>query len=50
MLKIEQLAVAYGAIDALHGISLVVAEGPPDEVARNRDVITAYLGGTLDAA
>jgi branched-chain amino acid transport system ATP-binding protein len=27
-----------------------IAEGPPDEVARNRDVITAYLGGTLDAA
>jgi len=27
-----------------------IAEGPPDEIARNRDVITAYLGGTLDAA
>ena len=27
MLKIEQLAVAYGAIDALHGISLEVGQG-----------------------
>jgi branched-chain amino acid transport system ATP-binding protein len=27
-----------------------IAEGPPDEIARNPDVITAYLGGTLDAA
>jgi branched-chain amino acid transport system ATP-binding protein len=27
-----------------------IAEGPPDEIARNADVITAYLGGTLDAA
>ncbi|HEX3467660.1 MAG TPA: ABC transporter ATP-binding protein [Candidatus Elarobacter sp.] len=27
-----------------------IAEGPPAEVARNPDVITAYLGGTLDAA
>ena len=27
-----------------------IAEGPPAEIARNADVITAYLGGTLDAA
>jgi branched-chain amino acid transport system ATP-binding protein len=27
-----------------------IAEGPPAEIARNPDVITAYLGGTLDAA
>jgi branched-chain amino acid transport system ATP-binding protein len=27
-----------------------IAEGSPDEIAHNRDVITAYLGGTLDAA
>jgi branched-chain amino acid transport system ATP-binding protein len=27
-----------------------IAEGGPAEVARNPDVITAYLGGTLDAA
>ncbi|BBK32755.1 amino acid/amide ABC transporter ATP-binding protein 2 (HAAT family) [Stella humosa] len=27
MLKIEQVAVAYGAIDALHGISLQVGQG-----------------------
>jgi branched-chain amino acid transport system ATP-binding protein len=27
-----------------------IAEGPPDAVARNPDVIAAYLGGTLDAA
>jgi branched-chain amino acid transport system ATP-binding protein len=27
MLKIEELAVAYGAIDALHGISLEVGQG-----------------------
>jgi branched-chain amino acid transport system ATP-binding protein len=27
MLKIEQVAVAYGAIDALHGISLEVGQG-----------------------
>jgi len=27
-----------------------IAEGPPDAIARNADVITAYLGGTLDAA
>jgi branched-chain amino acid transport system ATP-binding protein len=27
-----------------------IAEGPPHEIARNRDVITAYLGGTSDAA
>ena len=27
-----------------------IAEGPPSEIARNPDVITAYLGGTLDAA
>ena len=27
-----------------------IAEGPPEEIARNPDVITAYLGGTLDAA
>lgn len=27
-----------------------IAEGPPDAIARNPDVITAYLGGTLDAA
>ena len=27
-----------------------IAEGPPDVVAHNADVITAYLGGTLDAA
>jgi branched-chain amino acid transport system ATP-binding protein len=27
-----------------------IAEGAPAEVARNSDVITAYLGGTLDAA
>ncbi len=27
-----------------------IAEGPPSEVARNADVITAYLGGSLDAA
>jgi len=27
MLRIEQLAVAYGAIDALHGISLEVGQG-----------------------
>ncbi|BBK38383.1 ABC transporter ATP-binding protein [Allostella sp. ATCC 35155] len=27
MLEIERLAVAYGAIDALHGISLTVGEG-----------------------
>ena len=27
-----------------------IAEGPPEEIARNADVITAYLGGTLDAA
>jgi len=27
-----------------------IAEGPPDAVARNPDVITAYLGGSLDAA
>ena len=31
MLKIEKLAVAYGAIDALHGISLEV--GPGEVVA-----------------
>jgi branched-chain amino acid transport system ATP-binding protein len=27
-----------------------IAEGPPADIARNPDVITAYLGGTLDAA
>jgi branched-chain amino acid transport system ATP-binding protein len=27
-----------------------IAEGPPDQVARNPEVITAYLGGSLDAA
>jgi len=27
-----------------------IAEGPPEEMPRNPDVITAYLGGTLDAA
>jgi branched-chain amino acid transport system ATP-binding protein len=27
-----------------------IAEGPPADIARNADVITAYLGGTLDAA
>lgn len=27
-----------------------IAEGGPAEIARNPDVITAYLGGTLDAA
>ncbi|MDB5071929.1 MAG: transporter ATP-binding protein [Candidatus Eremiobacteraeota bacterium] len=27
-----------------------IAEGPPGAIARNPDVITAYLGGTLDAA
>jgi branched-chain amino acid transport system ATP-binding protein len=27
-----------------------IAEGPPEEIARNADVVTAYLGGTLDAA
>ena len=27
-----------------------IAEGPPEEIAHHPDVITAYLGGTLDAA
>jgi branched-chain amino acid transport system ATP-binding protein len=27
-----------------------IAEGPPAQIARNADVITAYLGGTSDAA
>ena len=27
MLRVEQIAVAYGAIDALHGISLEVGQG-----------------------
>ena len=27
-----------------------IAEGPPADIAHNPDVITAYLGGTLDAA
>ena len=51
MLEVRDLQVAYGAAQALWGVSLdvrdgeLLAEGSATDVMQRPEVMTAYLGG-----